>query len=781
MASPGDFHLSSEAINPDKVAYPSGQRVEGEFERDTKAPEELKNEALPRQDVENMLWEIRQQPHWRKESDRCVDYYDNNQLSPETLEKLQERGQPPLISNFIKPTVDTVLGMEAKTRTDWKVKPEDDGLANADTAEALSLKLAHAEKESRADRACSDAYAAQMKAGLGFVEVARETDPFKYPYRVKSIHRREIFWDWKAELYDLTDARYLVRRRWQDVEHAIAMFPQYATLLRNTVSGFAGFDPMHEGHTNLAQSFEIERDTRLEASDWRDTARQRVCLYEIWYRKWVRGYVMTLSDGRVVEVDFDNPRHCEAIASKVVTVKMATFQKVRLAWYCGPHFLFDVPSPHKHNFFPYVPFFGYREDLTLAPYGLIRTMLSPQDEINARKSKGLWILNSRRVIAEDDSVEDHQRAAEEVARPDAYIRLKKNRNPNGMFKVEHGGELAAQQFQAMQEAKQEISETSGIHKTMMGQASGASSGLAINSLVEQGLNTLGEINDNYRFARRMVGEMLFAMLQEDLSDKPVKVTLGDGSSARVVVLNLPAQDPQTGEMVLQNNVAKVRARVVLDDIPSTPTFRMQQLQMMTEITKSLPPDVQAMIIDFVIGATDLPGKEKIIDRLRKGMKLPDDTEEGQAAQQQAQQAEQAQQQQMLAMDMREREARIAQIEAATQKSIADIQNMGGDDGQIAAIQQQAQQTITGLNGQIAELRAKLGNKTLEIMAKERMERDRNAITLEKEEMATMRALEVAAINHPPADMNAVLAQIQALAEKIEALTNSKKEQVEAVE
>ena len=60
------------------------------------------------------LMEIRHQPHWRREADRAADYYDGNQLSPETVDKLKERGQPPLISNLIKPTVDTVLGMEAK-------------------------------------------------------------------------------------------------------------------------------------------------------------------------------------------------------------------------------------------------------------------------------------------------------------------------------------------------------------------------------------------------------------------------------------------------------------------------------------------------------------------------------------------------------------------------------------------------------------------------------------------------------------------------------------------
>ncbi|MEJ0004438.1 MAG: hypothetical protein WDN30_14445 [Pararobbsia sp.] len=98
------------------------------------------------------------QPRWRLEADTCADYYDGNQLSVELIDKLKDRGQPPLITNLIKPTVDTVLGMEAKSRTDWIVRPEDDTSSTDDVAEALSLKLKHAETESRADRACSDAY-----------------------------------------------------------------------------------------------------------------------------------------------------------------------------------------------------------------------------------------------------------------------------------------------------------------------------------------------------------------------------------------------------------------------------------------------------------------------------------------------------------------------------------------------------------------------------------------------------------------------------------------------
>ena len=174
----GDIQLTSAAIeyHPQErgAEMPRATVVLGEEPSDAPGmmPEELADSALSREQVEAFLFEIKQQPAWRKEADRCADYYDGNQLSQETADRLKERGQPPLISNLIKPTIDTVLGMEAKTRTDWRVRSEDDEACDDDLAEALSLKLKHAEIESRADRAVSDAYAAQCKTGRRAVRSA---------------------------------------------------------------------------------------------------------------------------------------------------------------------------------------------------------------------------------------------------------------------------------------------------------------------------------------------------------------------------------------------------------------------------------------------------------------------------------------------------------------------------------------------------------------------------------------------------------------------------------
>lgn len=60
---------------------------------------------------------------------------------------------PPAIEPLVGPTIDSVLGMEAKTRTDWRVLPDADKQGD-DVADALNYRLNQAERHSKADYAC---------------------------------------------------------------------------------------------------------------------------------------------------------------------------------------------------------------------------------------------------------------------------------------------------------------------------------------------------------------------------------------------------------------------------------------------------------------------------------------------------------------------------------------------------------------------------------------------------------------------------------------------------
>lgn len=601
---------------------------------------EQKDDGLQPHHIDEMMLEIRNQPNWRIQADIEADYYDGNQLDAETLALYEERGQAPLITNLIAPTINVVLGMEAKTRTDWKVRPGDmtDEDATADVADALSVRLHKAEVESRADRACSDAYAPQVKVGLGWCEVSRENNPFASQYRVKAVHRREIWWDWRSQEPDLSDARYLIRRKWYDEDVVAAAFPQHKDVIHALMGGVASLDMILSQETGLNRANDVLRGSSIEQFEYINMSRKRLCVYEIWYKKMVNGHTIRLPNGRVVEFKRDDPRHCEAVLNGFVEAIPATFLKMRVAYTVGAFKLYEGDTPYRHQHFPYVPFFGFREDKTGVPYGLIRAMKSPQDEVNSRKSKMYHLLNSRRVVTDGDAVKDHNKTALEVARPDAYIVLNENRKPSSTFKVEDAGQLATQQFQVMQDSKQEINQAAGVYQSMMGQNTQVTAASAINSLVEQGTTTLAELNDNYRFARRMVGELLLELVKEDMEGKPAKIKIEDGVDQRVIALNVPSVDEATGIQIIVNDVSKANVVVALDDIQQSATFRQQQYSQLVELTKSMPPNIQGLIVDFVIEASDQPHRKQMADRIRKATGIQDtpDQPNPQMQQQQAQ-------------------------------------------------------------------------------------------------------------------------------------------------
>lgn len=580
----------------------------------------------------NFFNEISLQPPWRARADREMDYYDGNQLNSEVLRRQQEIGMPPAIEPLIGSTIDSVLGMEAKTRTDWRVIADSD-TTDDELAEGLSFKLTTAERQSGADRAVSEAYASMIKVGIGWVEVSRNTDPFKFKYRCDAIHRNEIWWDFKSKKADLSDARYLIRRRWTDAKIAALMFPNKKELIESAASGWSGFDVGNidvDGGTStgLGMAWDYERGWSIEEQEWRDVVGNRVCLFEVWYRDWERALVMKTPDGRVVEYDENNEKHVIAAASGYVKVESAIVGRMRLAWYMGGHKLWDGDTPYKHNNFPYVPFWGKREDRTGVPYALIRGMMYLQDEVNARISKMQWGLSSVRTIRTKGAVAGtDEQFRQEVARPDADIILNQQEmsKPGATFKVERDFELNAQQAQRLADAREGIKRTGGIYNAFLGDDSTAKSGVAISGLVEQSTQTLADINDNYKFSRAAVGDLLLSLIIEDMleeGEQEIKIPGNVIKDDKTIVVNQPIFDEETGVQYLNNDIERAKLKVVLNDVPTTPTFRAQQLSALSEAFKSMPAEYQKIALPHLLTLMDIPDKKEILEAVKKAGENP---------------------------------------------------------------------------------------------------------------------------------------------------------------
>ena len=724
--------------------------------------------------------ELRDQPGFRVEQDKCCDYYDNNQLDTGTLQTLQDRGLAPLIENLVKPTVDTVLGMEAKTRSDWRVQA--DGDEYQDVAEALSTKLHEAVREARADRARSDAYASQIKAGLGWVEVSRQSDPFKYPYRVAAVHRREIFWDWLAREPDLSDARYQIRKRWFDRENLKTFLPQHAGLIDAVGAGW-GRQWIERATQNLqlAQALDIERAWSLEDYEWRDIGRSRVMLFEVTYRVYCRGYVFKLADGRTIELDMRNPLHMAALASGKMQPKPAVYSKLRQSLWLGPHKLVD--RDRKSRSFKYVPFWGNREDTTNVPYGLIRTMISPQDEINARKQKLMWMLSARRLRIDSDALDPKVNTITDVlaelSRPDAAIVLNPARlNKQGAIEIDENLGMAAEQFKIYQASKEALQQAAGVYQAMLGDAKGgATSGIAINSLVEQGSITLAEINDNYRYAQHQVGALMLELIREDMTGQQVDVIVGEDPRKKTISLNTPSVHPETQMQVLANDVERSKVKVALEDVPSTPAYRGQVLQMLTEVMKGLDPQMQGLLTPFYIEATELPKRKELAELIRKkmGIAATDPRTMTDAEKQQEQQAmQEAQQMKMLQFkameaDVEAKIAMVQKIRAEAMKIEAETQGMGAGNpeadqaraamaDQLKAAEEVAQKQISGLTQQLAKVRDSKDQEILKLTLAMQNEDSRASAEIRRAEIDRETKIAVATLE---AERDRVMATVQA--------------------
>lgn len=694
--------------------------------------------ALSVSQLERWLDEIRDQPSWRREADKACDYYDGNQLDAETLARLDEKGLGPLVTNLIQPTVNAVLGMEAKTRTDWRVGADDDRYQ--DVAEALSAKMHETEREAQADTATSDAYAGQIKAGFGVVEVSRNSNPFNYPYRVISVPRSEIFWDWRSRTLDWSDARYVVRKKRYDADHIAAFFPQHRELILAAASWRDWADYLTNEARMSADFFNsLGQGTRTtwDDLDWRDVERRVVTCFEVWYRVWVRGLVLALPGGRTLEFNEQNQVHRALVASGAVQPKLAVYDKIRCAFHIGPIRVLDRGTNRRR--FPYIPFFGYREDLTGVPYGIIRAMLSPQDEVNARAARMMWLLNSRRTFIDSDALDEKYNtmsdANRELGRADAFI-VTNPRAVKGNIKVESNFELSQQQFQIMQERKQAIQEAAGVYAAMMGQQSNASSGLAIQSLVEQGVTTLAKINDNYRVARRGVGNALLDLIKEDMTNQ-AEILVDNGTVKRKVVVNIPRKDPVTGEAYKENDVQTAPVKVALSDVPSTPTYRAQQFAAFSEILKSMPPNMQALLIPFALEMSDFGKRKEMAAFLRAqlGIQADPNSPEAQAAQEQAAQAANAQAE----AAMQDAQSKIAERQARTEKLLAEAERIrreagaAGDAdtvGQVDGVLARYESEMQALRQQLADRTAEWQTRLQQTAMHEEAETERARIRAE---------------------------------------------------
>lgn len=672
-------NTATDRFNDPDYGYSQGLSQEEELElagitdeenRDKRHPYDTDHKTLTRYQRLNGWYKRERQLHgdFRIEQMKDHKFYDGDQWDEDDKSELKARGQKATVFNQIKPTVDWVVGTEKRTRIDYVVLPrgkEDRPLAETKTK--IMKYVSDVNKEGfHRSRAFEDA----VKSGVGWLEAGVRSDPDEDPVFVRWEDWRNIWWDTLHTEPDYSDARYLFRSKWVDFDIAAVMFPDRLQVVKLAVQKddlywqeedqTIDVDPV-EGEGGFA--LELSGDTGV--TTW---SRNRVRLIEAWYKEPMRGKVMKGKEiGTLSGVMFDenNQDHQTLVDEGLASVYDAIRMGIRVMIFCSKGVLYDGPTPYNHNRFPFVPIWAHRKKVDNSPYGMIRQLRDPQEDLNKRRSKALHILNTRQVVADDNATDDWDDLKAEVDRPDGLIRVK----PGTRFDFESDTQLANEHVMLMNQDAEYIERTGGVNDEMMGRQTNAISGRAITARQELGTTLTMTMFDNLRLAFQLIGEVKLSLVEQFYSEeKTIRI---QGAPNQYEFEQINYKDPDTGEML--NDITASQADFVIDSQNFTATMRQAAFEQLMSMLEKLPPEIALALLDIVIDMSDVPLKETLVARVREisgqkdPSKNPEDPEEVAKAQQEAEEAQKQQQLleavQMLELRLKEAQARKTEAEA----------------------------------------------------------------------------------------------------------------------
>lgn len=675
-----------------QVKRPTSGLLDFSLEEEERDPIEAGQHPLDSPEAKKKLrklkewWSETRQAHSENRLEQMIDvgFYDGEQWRDEDAREVMARGQHPLVYNKTAQHINWLLGTERRTKVDFKVLPR----GGEDTESALTKQqlLKYVSDVNKGQFIRSRAWADSVKSGVGWLESGIRSDPTEEPLYERYEHWRNMWWDHLAKEADLSDARYIFRAKWTDLDIAQQMFPTRKAALdrsaRNDEFRYMDDDDEPTGFTPLYRDSNGNPYLGYGRSQFDETftignRRERNRLIECWYREPVQvkrfrgtrfagmgdNIVDTFNqlDGQVF--DPSDRIMSELVNQELASVYDAIEMQVWVAIWSGDYLLLNQPSPYKHNRFPFIPVWCYRRDRDGMPYGPIRQMRDPQEDLNKRKSKALFILSTNQLIGDEDAFEDWEEAADEAARPDGILKHRRG----AQFEINRNIDLAAQHVDLMMADMEFLESASGVTEENLGEINNVQSGTAINLRQVQGSVVTALLFDNLREAVQLQGEINLSLIEQFYAEpKKIRIVNDRGRSEFMEVNEMGYDDAGMPSMV--NPITESQADFVVDTQDFRESMRMAMFDQLMEMTTRLDPEVTMQILDLVVDLSDVPGKDEIVRRIRRlnGQTDPEDPKRDEIeAQADAQAQEEAERQK------RQHEAEISVKEAQAGKFGAD--------------------------------------------------------------------------------------------------------------
>jgi hypothetical protein len=584
-------------------------------------PEEKASQVTPsgglKMDPESVRMRHEQRKNWflgeaaRQAANRALmarseSFYDGEQWKHEDAQELRARGQRPVVYNEVKPTIDWLIGTERQTRVDFIVVAEEPGDEASEDATAKTKLMKWLDATNRAGFERSQAADDAFKAGLGWIEVGLRGDKNGPPIYIGAESWRNIIYDSRATKADMSDARFIFRIKVVDLDVALACFPDKEQEIRSCMQEGEDARLFHDwligsglisSLDDFATGSNNELDYLMDSPVDLFNGRPRVLLMECWSR---------------IPVPNKEPNRY-GIADPITWKVMCSIMTEKDT-------LVEAMSPFRHDRFPFIPVWAYRNKRTGLPYGPIWQMIGPQESLNHRMARALFEASSNQIKLEvgtwDKEVMDLHELREELNDPNGMAVFAAGALSGGKVQEREHQSAAIQQTNLASLDIQSLRQMSGVTGENRGLDTNATSGRAVLAKQDQGTRLTTELFDNLLLARQMEGEMVLSLAEQFITMPVTVITEDDKNTQQYTTLN--QWDEASGQYV--NDITTRQARFKVGEQAWKQTLAEAAFDSMMQVFTQLAaaaPQVVLNILDVLFEMhPNLPKKAVILERIR---------------------------------------------------------------------------------------------------------------------------------------------------------------------
>lgn len=582
-------------------------------------------------------------------------FYYGEQWSDTDRQALEEAGRPALTINHILPAVNTVLGEQAANRAEIRFKPR--RKADAERSMMLQKLVQYILDDQKYDWKESEVFADGLINDRGYFDVRIDFDHNAFgEVKLDVEDPADIIPDPDAKSYDPEEWKEVFKTRWTSIDDIEV---EYGKEKADAIRAHAEL----ADHDDTLDCYRFQTtfgDTRSVAGQHGNDDRtiRSVRIVERQWRKphKAKVFVGARGDIRPVPDAWTEDRAAAFARDNQLQIIDKTIMKIRWTVTAGNQVLHDDWSPYTR--FTIVPFFPYYR--RGRPFGMVRNLISPQEQHNKLSSQELHIVNTTAnsgwmveegSLADGMSVNDLER---EGARTGLVLRynpgttapskIQPNQIPTGIDRLSMKSQAS-------------IRDISGIHDAMQGNASAEMSGRALQSQISRGQVQVQKPLDNLARTRHMIAQVILSLVQEYYTEERVLFISNDldpNAEDEELVIN-----QKTAEGI-HNDITLGEYGIVVTQQPATDTFRDSQFNEAMQLASAGVPIPPHILVEY----SHLAKRTEIADLLKRQQGMAEPTEQ---EMQMAQFQQQAQ--------IQDIKLELGKKQAALQKLLAETGNI----------------------------------------------------------------------------------------------------------